>query len=390
VAPGASAYSEIGGANLTSYSFVTSVSIFVGVWYFALNVTDATGAVVTSNVVSVTVNLVPTVSVSPGSWVMDVDQSEVFTATASGGTGSLSIQWYLNGQAVATGATCNFSAQSVGSDSIYVTVTDSASTPYTATSNAASITVNSAPVASVSPSSVVLDAGQSQLFASGVSGGTSSFAYRWCLNGTTVPDATNSTWTFTPSSSGFYTVYVNVTDNVGFRVKSNVALVTVSPARYLLLTAEPDEATYVGGSMVTFAVDVLNQLCPGLASSLTLTVTGPNGYCYFDSQSINVTANSVQEYSFTWNTPNAAGTYVIEVSLIPAQLTAYDAMWLLDNTPVSTHGVSTPITTFSFLALWLTTASLLATAVLQKGNFMRKKRKWKIQARAQQSPSLPN
>jgi hypothetical protein len=48
-------------------------------------------------------------------------------------------------------------------------------------------------------------------------------------------------------------------------------------------------------------------------------------------------------------------------------------MWLLNNTPVSTHGVSTPITTFSFLALWLTTASLLATAVLQKGNFMRKK-----------------
>jgi hypothetical protein len=98
---------------------------------------------------------------------------------------------------------------------------------------------------------------------------------------------------------------------------------------HLLLTADPDQATYAGGQSVTFTVDVLNQLCPALASTLTLTVTGPNACYYYDFQSINVTANSVAEYSFTWIIPNAAaGTYVVEVSLIPAQLTAYDAVWL--------------------------------------------------------------
>jgi hypothetical protein len=79
---------------------------------------------------------------------------------------------------------------------------------------------------------------------------------------------------------------------------------------------------------VTFNVDVLNQLCPALTSTLTLTVTGPNNYYYYDFQSINVTVNSVGEYSFTWTTPGTAGTYVVEVGLVPAQLTAYDAVWL--------------------------------------------------------------
>jgi hypothetical protein len=59
-----------------------------------------------------------------------------------------------------------------------------------------------------------------------------------------------------------------------------------------------------------------------------LTVTGPNGYYYYDFQGINVAANSVNEYTFTWKVPGAAGTYVVEVSLIPAKLTAYDAAWL--------------------------------------------------------------
>jgi hypothetical protein len=75
-------------------------------------------------------------------------------------------------------------------------------------------------------------------------------------------------------------------------------------------------------------VDVLNQLNPALNSSLALTVTGPAGYGYYDFQSINVTANSVGEYTFNWIIPNVAGTYVLETNLIPPQLTAYDSQWI--------------------------------------------------------------
>jgi len=97
---------------------------------------------------------------------------------------------------------------------------------------------------------------------------------------------------------------------------------------HLLLTVDPNQATYVPNQPVTFEVSVLNQLNPSLDSTLTLTVTGPGNYYYFDFQLVNVKANAVGEYSFTWNVPNVGGTYIVEVSLVPAQLTAYDAVWL--------------------------------------------------------------
>jgi pimeloyl-ACP methyl ester carboxylesterase len=97
---------------------------------------------------------------------------------------------------------------------------------------------------------------------------------------------------------------------------------------YLLLTADPAQGPYVRGHSVTFTVNVFNQMDPALGSSLTLTVTGPGNYGYFDVQPISVPAGTVREYSFVWVVPNGAGTYVTEVTLIPAQLTAYDTAWL--------------------------------------------------------------
>ncbi len=81
---------------------------------------------------------------------------------------------------------------------------------------------------SISPSSVAIYVDQPQLFTSSVTGGTSPFSYQWYLNDNPVSGATNPTWTFTPSSSGSYNVYLNVTDNAGSKAKSNIASVTVS------------------------------------------------------------------------------------------------------------------------------------------------------------------
>jgi subtilisin family serine protease len=97
---------------------------------------------------------------------------------------------------------------------------------------------------------------------------------------------------------------------------------------YLLLTEDPTAATYTAGQSVTLVVNVLSRLNQPLSSTLTLTVTGPSGYYYFDLQRINVAADAVGDYIFDWNVPNGAGTYVVEVGLIPPRLTAYDAVWL--------------------------------------------------------------
>jgi len=61
---------------------------------------------------------------------------------------------------------------------------------------------------------------------------------------------------------------------------------------------------------------------------MSQTITGPGGCSYYDFQTITVPANAVLDYSFTWTVPDLDGTYVVEVSLIPMQLTAYDAKWL--------------------------------------------------------------
>jgi len=41
-----------------------------------------------------------------------------------------------------------------------------------------------------------------------------------------------------------------------------------------------------------------------------------------------VAADAVGEFGFGWVVPDVAGTYVVEVSLVPPLLTAYDAVWL--------------------------------------------------------------
>jgi hypothetical protein len=80
--------------------------------------------------------------------------------------------------------------------------------------------------ATISPSSATLCVGQSQSFKSSVTGGISPFKYQWYLNGAPVSGATKPTWTFTPKSSGSYTVFVKVVDSAGTQATSNIACVS--------------------------------------------------------------------------------------------------------------------------------------------------------------------
>jgi len=184
------------------------------------------------------------------------------------------------------------------------------------------------PTVTISPTQLKMYVGQSQTFSSSVSGGTTPYSYQWYLNDTAVSGATGSTWTFTPTSAGHYKVYLNVTDGFNFRVQSNVVSNILVCSVYLLLTEDPVQGSYVRGQTVTFTVNVFNQLDPALGSSLTLTVTEPSSYGYFDVQPISVPAGTVGEYTFNWVVPNVAGKYVVEVELVPSMLTAYDTAWL--------------------------------------------------------------
>jgi serine protease len=111
-------------------------------------------------------------------------------------------------------------------------------------------------------------------------------------------------------------------------IDAKAALQSVAPDVYLLLTVEPSEVTYFEEQELAFRVIVFNQGNPTLDSTLSLTVTGPRDYYLYDFQNIEVAADNVGEYSFTWVVPDVAGAYIVEASLIPPQLTAYDTVWL--------------------------------------------------------------
>jgi YVTN family beta-propeller protein len=232
-APGVSSYSSIGGANSSSYNFVTSTSTATGNWSFILQVADATGAVVNSTAATVMVNVAPTVSITPASSTMDVGQSHVFTSSVTGGTSPYSYKWYLNAVANGTSSSWTFTPSSAGSYGVYVNVTDSGGVR--SKSNVASVTVNAAPSVTVSPSSVNVNVGQSRTFNASVSGGASPYSYQWYLNGSLVSGATSSSWTFKPTSTGVYIIYVKTTDALNDVVQSSNVQVKVTAAGLGLL-----------------------------------------------------------------------------------------------------------------------------------------------------------
>lgn len=127
----------------------------------------------------------------------------------------------------ASSSTCTFAPTSRGRYNIYVNVTDNLG--HTVKSNTATLVVNNAPSVTITPTSITIDVNQSQIFSSSVTDGTPPYTYQWYLNDVPVPNATSSSWIFTPTSIDSYTVYVNVTDSVGVTAVSTVSQVNIIP-----------------------------------------------------------------------------------------------------------------------------------------------------------------
>ncbi|OGD48492.1 hypothetical protein A3K79_02515 [Candidatus Bathyarchaeota archaeon RBG_13_46_16b] len=64
----------------------------------------------------------------------------------------------------------------------------------------------------ISPASASVNVGQPVHFTPSITGGTSPYTYQWYLDTNPVAGATSSSWTFTPTTSGIYYVYLRVTD----------------------------------------------------------------------------------------------------------------------------------------------------------------------------------
>jgi parallel beta-helix repeat protein len=81
---------------------------------------------------------------------------------------------------------------------------------------------------SISPLSASILVGQSVTFTSQVSGGYTPYNYQWYLNGNPVSGATAASWTFTPTTSGIYYIYLKVTDAKANTAQSDTARITAA------------------------------------------------------------------------------------------------------------------------------------------------------------------
>jgi len=304
----------VSGATSPTWTFVPNSSRSYNVY---VQVTDNAGFSPNSNIATITVNPVPSVTISQTSAVMDVGQSQTFTSTVSGGMSPYSYQWYLNGGQIAGANSSSwvFTPQSEGSyNQIYVMVTDGVEGQ--ARSNTATVTVNSLLSASISPSSVVLNVVESQLFTSTVSGGTSPYTYQWYLNGAPVSGATNPTWNFTLTPAGLSTVYIKVKDSIAGQATSNNATVTVNIGTHdVSVTNVTSSKTVVGqGFNASITVTAANQ---GNFTEV-FNVTAYANATIIGSGNVTLLAGDSMPVTFTWNTKDFAyGNYTISAYAWP-------------------------------------------------------------------------
>jgi hypothetical protein len=80
---------------------------------------------------------------------------------------------------------------------------------------------------SITPTLVTIPLGDSVTFTSSTSGGTSPYNYQWFLNDVSVPGATSSSWTYTPTATGTFFVYLRVTDANNNTASSTLARIMV-------------------------------------------------------------------------------------------------------------------------------------------------------------------
>jgi len=162
--------------------------------------------------------------------IPEVDELVTFDASASMPIGGeiVSYEWDFGDGSHATGKVVTHKYGSAGNFTVTLNVTDSEGL-WDIEQKQTEVKTPPPPLTvSISPTSASILAGQSVIFTSTVSGGYTPYSYQWYLNGNPVSGATSDAWTFTPTTSGIYYVYLKVTDDKGNTTQSDTARITVT------------------------------------------------------------------------------------------------------------------------------------------------------------------
>ncbi|MGC8848242.1 MAG: thermopsin family protease [Conexivisphaera sp.] len=193
-----------------------------GTYSLQVVVVDSAGYSIPSNVISISVNPDPTVSIYVSTNVTDVGISVQLSALVSGGTPPYTYTWYLDGRPVGSSGNYTLNPASQGTYSSYVAVTDSVG--YNASTSPASITVNPDPTVSISvntSSNNFLYSNDIAAASSSVRGGTPPYTYTWYLNGFPVANTTSPRYTYVLTTMGRNVLQMKVEDSAGYVAQSS-------------------------------------------------------------------------------------------------------------------------------------------------------------------------
>ena len=273
---------RLNGANISGATnatlTLTSVTVGQSGGSYSCVVSNIAGSA-TSSAATLTVNaatIAPTITLQPVSRTVTAGTNVSFTVVATGTT-PLSYQWRLNGANIsgATSATLTLTSvttgQSGGSYSCFVS-----NVAGTATSSAAALTVNAAPIAptiTTQPVSRTVTAGTNVSFTVAASG-TSPFSYQWRLNGVSLSGATSATLTLSSVTTGQSGNYSCVVTNAGGSATSSAATLTVNAA-----TSQPTTLTLIIQGQGTVSPD-LSSANLNIGQLYTVTATPAVGYIF--------------------------------------------------------------------------------------------------------------
>lgn len=328
----------ISGAQASSYTALVGGD-------YTVEITDSNSCVSLSNTETVTVNALPTLSISNQNADTLCFPNTAQLSTTSVAT--MNYQWYKDGNILTGETTSGYTVTATG---IYLLEATDANTGCQANSNSISVLVNAQPSITVNPSGPTRFCDGNSVDLVGNSNGGVSF--QWYENGIAISGATTAT--FTASQTGIYTL--ETTSAEGCTNLSDADTVNVDPLPLATLT--PQGATTVcsgtdvileanTGSGLTYEWYLNNNLIPNADSStLNAAVSGDyhvtvfsNVGCATSSSVVNVVVNPTPNPVIT---PNGSTTLCERDTLtLNANFVADAAyIWFKSGNQVSNSGAS--------------------------------------------------
>lgn len=326
-----STWTNINGATSATYS-LTPTSSDNAKQYRAVFSNTAGSA--TSDAATLTVNFAPAVTTQPSSQTVNAGQMVSLTSSASGNP-TPSIQWQLSSDngatwgniAGATSTTYSFTAAGGDNGKQYRAVfTNSVAS---VNSNAAVLTVNTAPVITLHPSNVTVNAGQTASFTAAASGNPApTVQWQMSTDGTTwsnITGAISTSYAYTTTSADDGMQYRAVFSNTAGSAATNAALLTVYTVP--VITSQPVSLTVTAGQSVTFSADASGNPLPAVQWQLSTD----NGSTW-----TNITGATSKTYGFATSAADNGKRYRAVFTNAAGSATTTSALLTVNTVPAIT------------------------------------------------------